>query len=148
MPFSAPTTYTSKANSAYGTEFSVGSPLVAVSEVTDVSEDVFSMAEIGKTHLLSPDNTEEFAPGMKRPGKIALSGNFIGDDSQLAIETAAAAQTTVAFQLTGPAQMGDLTETLTGVGFFTSLKITRANNRAIGFSCELQVSGSVTRVIA
>ena len=121
MPFSMPSTYNSKANTGYGATFAIGSPPVAVLEVKSFNIDVINMPEVDKTHLLSPSNTREFAPGMIHPGKISLSGNYIGDSTQLTIITDAQAQTTFTYTIVASMQADAKTATITGLGYFTML---------------------------
>lgn len=149
MSFSPPSTYASKANTAYAATFAIGSPPVAVAEIKSFSVDVVSMPEVNKTHLLSPSNTEEFAPGMIHPGKISLSGNWIGDASQLAILTDAQAQTSFNYTILAPAQQGTKTETRTGTGYFSSHKVgPYENNKPIEFSAEIQMTGPTVVTVA
>ncbi len=150
MPFTPPTTYASKANAGYLAEFLIGdaaSPpnYTAIAEIKQFSADPISMPEIPTTHLLSLANTEEFVPGMIKPGKVSFGGNFIGDSSQLNITTLAQAQTIFPLQILAPVQRGTKTYTFTGHGFIASYKVGPfENNKAIEFTAEIQMTGSYT----
>lgn len=149
MPFSMPTTYFSSANAGYGSQFFIGSPLQAISEVRSFTCDLITMPEISTTHLLSPNNTEEFIPGMIKPGKCSFTGNFIGTDSQLQITTLAQTQLIFNFQIAAPVQRLSKTYTLNAQGFITSYKPGPfENNRAIEFSAEIQMTGAYTETVA
>ncbi len=154
MPFTPPATVKSKANSGYLAMFYLGdtaSPPVftAVSEIKSFSADGFSMPEISNTHLLSPNNTEEFVPGMLKPGKVAFTGNFIGDASQLQISTLGQAQTIFPFKIVAPVQRNSKTYTFQCEGFFTAYKPGPfENNKAIEFSGEIQMTGAYTETVA
>jgi hypothetical protein len=154
MPFSAPSTYASQANAGYLSAFYIGSSAsppayTAISEIKSFTPDLMSMPEVPTTHLLSPNNTEEFVPGMIKPGKVAFSGNFIGDASQLNITTLAQAQTIFPFQIIAPVQRGTKAYTLTGHGFISSYKPGPfENNKAIEFQAEIQLTGSYTEAVA
>lgn len=149
MPFSIPTTYASKANAGYLSQFLIGSPPAAISEIKSFSADAISMPEIPTTHLLSLSNTEEFIPGMIKPGKVQFSGNFIGDASQLNITTLAQAQTIFAFSILAPVQRNTKTYTFTANAFVAGYKPGPfENNKAIEFSAELQMTGAYTENVA
>jgi hypothetical protein len=149
MPFSSPGSYVSKANTGYATTFAIGSPPVAVLEVKTLNIDLISMPEVDKTHLLSPNNTREFAPGMIHPGKISLGGNYIGDSTQLAIVTDAQAQTTFTYTIVSPMQANAKTLTVTGLGYFSGHKIGPfENDKTIDFTGDVQMSGPANFVVA
>ena len=149
MPFTPPSTYASKSNAGYYSQFLIGSPPAAVSEIKSFSVDAISMPEISTTHLLSPSNTEEFVPGMIKPGKVQFSGNFIGDGTQLQITTLAQAQTIFAFEILAPVQRLAKTYTFLGNAFVAGYKPGPfENNKAIEFSAELQMTGAYTETVA
>ena len=107
------------------------------------------MPEISTTHLLSPSNTEEFVPGMIKPGKVQFSGNFIGDASQLQVTTLAQAQNIFAFSIVAPVQRLSKTYTFLGNAFVAGYKPGPfENNKAIEFSAELQMTGAYTETVA
>lgn len=154
MPFTPPATYASQANTGYLAQFLIGnsaSPPVytAILEIRSFSSDPISMAEVPTTHLLSPNNTEEFIPSMIKPGKTEFSGNFIGDATQANITTLAQNQTIFPFQIIAPVQRNTKTYTLTGNAFISSLKIGPfENNKAIDFTGSFQQTGSYTQTTA
>jgi len=149
MPFSAPSTYASKGNTGFATTFGTGSPPTALLELKSLNFDAISMPEVDKTHLLSPNNTREFTPGMIHPGKISLSGNYIGDSTQLSIITSAQAQTTFTYTIVAPMQSNAKTATITGLGYFLSHKIGPfENDKTIDFSAEVQMTGPATVSVA
>lgn len=149
MPFTPPTTVASQANAGYLSTFLIGSPPAAVAEVRSFSLDLISMAEIATTHLLSPNNTEEFIPAMIKPGKVSITGNFIGDATQLQFTTLAQAQTIFAFSCKVPVQRNTKTYTCTLSGFVASYKPGPfENNKAIDFAAEIQLTGAYTEAVA
>ena len=149
MSFSPPSTVASQANAGYLSQFLIGSPPAAISEITDFSADAISMPEISTTHLLSPSNTEEFIPGMIKPGKVQFAGNFIGDSSQLDITTKAQAQTIFGFTIQAPVQRLTKLYTFIGNAFVAGYKPGPfKNNEAIKFSAELQMTGAYTESVA
>ena len=97
----------SKANTGYNAEFSIGSSAIPpvftpMAEIASIKPSNYSVPSIETTHLKSPDATEEMIPGLIKPGTIALSGNFIGDTSQLSITTLAQGQTLFPWKITAP----------------------------------------------
>lgn len=153
MPFTPPSTYTSKANTGYYAVFFLGtvaSPLSynAMLEVKSIKADYFTVPEVPTTHLQSPNYTEEFFPGMLKPGTIDLSGNFIGDTSQMPTGLAAA-QDIIFWKITSPVQQNSKTYTATGTGFITNYSPGPfENNKALEFSIKLQITGQVTETVA
>jgi hypothetical protein len=154
MSFSSPATYSSKANSGYLSEFLLGSsaspPIyTAILEIKSFTLDALTMPEIPTTHLLSILNTEEFIPGMIKPGKVTASGNFIGDATQLQITTLAQAQTIFPFQVVAPLQRLAKTYTFQSFGFIVGYKPGPfENNKAIEFSVDIQLTGAYTETVA
>jgi len=149
MPFTAPSTYPSQANSGYASEFLIGSPLAAIAEVKTFSADFITMGEIDTTHLLSPGNTSEFIPGVIKPGKLSFAGNFIGDATQESISILAQARTIFPFSIIAPVQRLGKTYTVTGNGYFTSYKVGPFEvDKAIEFQAEIQMTGLATFAVA
>lgn len=145
----------SQANSGYGGTFSVdpaaGSPpnYVQMLEVKSIKPANFAVTPLDVSHLLSPNNTEEFIPSMVRPGTIAMSGNYIGDTTQLAVTTTADARTIVPWKITAPVQKNSKTYTATGLGFWTKWEVGPIEpNKPIEWSGEFQMTGFVTEVVA
>lgn len=149
MPFTPPSTYTSQANTGAQSQFQLGSPLAAVSEVKTFSLDPITMNQIDVTHLLSPNNTSEYVPGLIKVGTISFGGNYLGDASQLAITTHAQARDIFAFSITAPVQRLSKTLTITGQGFFSNFKLGPfENEKAIEFTADIQLTGSATYAVA
>lgn len=144
MPFSPPATYASKANPAYQSTLSIGSPLVAFLELISWTVNAMDVPQVPATHLLSPNNSEEFSAGMIKPGTIELEGNFIGDaTSQLTILTLAEAQTIFSFAGVSPVQRGAKTYTGSGIGYFSKYSVGPfENNKDIQFKATIQISGA------
>lgn len=154
MPFTSPTTVASQANAGYLATFFIGSgsPVTygaSIAEIKSFTLDLVNMAEIATTHLLSPLNTEEFVPAMIKPGKVQISGNFIGDASQLAITTLAQAQTIFPFKVTAPVQRLTKTYTVVMQGFIAGYKPGPFEiNKAVEFSAEIQLTGGYVETVA
>jgi len=149
MSFTPPTAYTSLANTGMQSQFQIGSPLQAVSEVKTFSLDPIQMNQIEVTHLNSPNNTAEFIPGLIRVGKITFGGNYIGDASQLAISTHAQARDIFNFSITAPVQRLGKTLTITGQGYFDSFKQGPFEpEKPIEFEASIQMTGSLTYGVA
>lgn len=143
----------SQAGLGYNSRFFMGSassPIsyTAVSEIKSINFNDFSIPVIDVTHLLSPSTTEEMIPGMIKPGTIALTGNFIGDAAQLAINTAAVARTIFAWKITSVLGTGQ-TLTITGSGFITKLETGPMEpNKEIAFKFDIQATGTLTYAVA
>lgn len=149
MSFTAPSTYASKANTGYEAQFSIGSPLVPVVECKSFQPKPVDVPNIDSTHLLSPNNTEEYVPGMIKPGTVEISGNFIGDTTQLQFNTLAQAQTIFNFQLIASMQRGAKTYTATGEGFLRSYEPGPfENNKMIEFKASIQITGAWSETVA
>ena len=155
MPFTAPTTVASKANTGYLATLSLGvytsgvaGSYNPVSELKSFKANLNTVPEVNVSTLLSPGNTEEFFPGMIKPGTIDMSGNLIGDASQLAITTAAQAQTIFPFKIIASIQ-GTKTYTLTGAGYWAEYSPGPwENNKPVEFTAKIQMTGSYTEVVA
>jgi hypothetical protein len=154
MPFTIPTTVASKANTGYGAQFSIGSvasPLsyTAVSECKSIKNNGNTVNVIETSHLLSPLNTEEMIPGMIKPGTIDVSGNFIGDTSQLSFNLIAQAQSIIAWKYTAPCNNRTQTYTCVGTGFVVkSANGPLSNTEANGYDLSLQITGPYTETVA
>lgn len=152
MSFSMPSTYVSKANSGYGATLSIGSPLAAIVELSSFSMPLAEVPSIPKTHLLSPNYTEEMYAGMIKPGTFELTGNFIGDPTQISILTDmqnAGSGALLNFSITCGLQEGAKTGVISGVGFFSSFEIGPfENNKNIDFKAKFQTTGSSTITVS
>ena len=145
----------SQANSGYGGTFQTdnanGSPpsYSQFLEVKSIKNSNFQVTPLDVSHLLSPNNTEEFIPSMVRPGTLAMSGNYVGDTTQLGVTTAADARSLVAFKITFPVQKNTKTYTATGIGFWTKWEVGPVEpNRPVEWSGDFQVTGFVTEAVA
>ena len=134
---------------------SVASPLGynALLEVKSISPNFISVPEVNISHLLSPNATEEFFPGMNKPGKMEVSGNFIGDTSQLSILQLAQQQIIIAWKFTAPVdqQSGVTTKvyTATGIGYVAEYSSGPfEQNKAVEYKLGIQVTGSPTESVA
>lgn len=146
--FAPPAQYASKANTAYESTLSIGSPLVAFVELISWAPSPMDVPQVPATHLLSPNNTEEFSAGMIKPGTIEFSGNFIGDASQLAILTLAEAQTIFPFAGVAPMQRGVKTYTGSGIGYFSKYSVGPfENNKDIQFKATIQITGAYSEAV-
>jgi hypothetical protein len=141
--------YASLANTGYEATVSIGSPLVEMLEITGWEVDPMSVPEVPKSHLKSPNNTEEFAPGMIKTGSVNIEGNFIGDATQLQILTMAEAQSIFPFQLKAAMQEGAKTYLGTGNGYFSTYKVGKVeNNKVIPFSASIKLTGAYAQVVS
>lgn len=149
MSFTPPAGYASKANTAYQSTFSIGSPLSALLELKSWSVKPVTVPKVKATHLLSPNNTNEYTPGMIEPGSIEFSGNFIGDATQLQIITLAEAQTEFNFAGIAPVQRGVKSYTGSGVGFIASYEVGPfENDKDIEFKGSITITGAYSEAVA
>lgn len=154
MPFNPPANYASKGNTGYEATFSFGtlaSPdsYNALLEVKSIKNNGVSIPEVPLTHLQSPAATEESAPGLIKPGTLELTGNFIGDSTQLSFLQLAAAQETFTWKLTGSVQQGAKTYTATGLGWVTKYDNGPwENNKAVEYAVSIQITGPITESVA
>lgn len=156
MPFTLPTTAASKANTGYGATLYLGTtaspPVYGASPFAELKTfriAPISVPDVETTTLLSPLNTEEMIPGMIKPGTIELSGNFIGDATQLAITTDAQAQASFSWKAVAPIQQGAKTYTANGIGYFTKYEVGPfEKNKPIEFSASIQITGPYYESVA
>jgi len=153
MPFTPPTLVASVATTGYESTFSFGSPLTAVLEIKSIKMGGYSIPEVNVTHLLSPGATEELRGGLLKPGMVEISGNFVGDATQLSITTMAAnnaAQNppTFAWQIKAPVQNGTKTYTCTGTGFIAKYDNgPYETNKAIEYTFSVQITGIISESV-
>lgn len=149
----APTASTQATIGYLGT-FSVGdsaSPTgyTAMLEVKTIKPNLVTVPVINATHLQSPNATEEKLPGLIMPGTVEISGNFIGDATQLNIQILAKARTVFPWTITAPVQKGTKVYTVSGFGF-----ISKYDNGPIepstlnAFTMTLEISGTITETVA
>src|SRR6266851_1901871 len=113
-----------KATIGYLATFSIGdtsSPIsyTEMAELKHIKPNLTTVPVINATHLKSPNATEEKLPGLILPGTVDISGNFIGDASQLQILALSKTRTVFPFKITAPINKGAQTYTLTGSGFIS-----------------------------
>lgn len=143
----------SQANTGYLGTFAVGtgSPPTYVNmlEIGSIKLTRYTVPEINCTHLLSPNTTEELIPGLLMPGTIEMSGNFIGDTTQLSIDALAQAQTVFPFRVTTPVSNRTKVATLTGLCFLTKNEIGPIEpNKKLDFSVSAHCTGFVFCAVA
>lgn len=142
----------SKALLGYGGAFFLGSgspvTYTQISELSSINFPEFDVAFIDVTNLGSPDTTEESIPGMKTPGVMEMTGNFVGDDSQMTVDTIMSARTIFPFMVTLPVS-GGKTCTATGFGYFTKKGIGPVEpNKKVDFKVSVKVAGAVVWTVA
>lgn len=123
----------------------VASPLgyFALLEVKSIKPDLGTTPEVPTTHLNSPNATEEFIPGLIKPGKIVIMGNLIGDATQLSLLPLQQGQTLAAFKFTAPVDNKTKTYTCTGTCFVSNYTPDGfEQNKANEFKLEVQITGS------
>jgi hypothetical protein len=136
-----------KANIGYGAIFSIDG--VPVAECKTVKTSLFTVPSIDATHLLSPDSTEEKIPGILKPGTAELGGNFIGDASQLNIQTLARAFTVFPFTITAPINSRTQTYTVSGNGFISKYDTGPFEiSKLIEFMATIEITGTITETVA
>jgi hypothetical protein len=140
----------SKAQLGYGATFNIGSgspvtysPMI---EISSISFADYTIAEIDVTTLTSPNTTEEAIPGMIKLGNIEMTGNFIGDATQMNVDTLAIARTVFAWQITAPMTIG--TFSVQGHGFITKKEIGPMEpNKKVDFKVSVRATGTLTYTI-
>jgi len=144
----------SNANTGYKATFGIAvdaSPIgdyVLMAELASIKPSNFSIPAIDTTHLQSPNATEEMIPGLIKPGTIAITGNFIGDASQLNISTLAQAQAIFPWQITSPIKKGTAVYTATGYGFIAKYETGPFEpNKKIDFAADIQITGNITETV-
>lgn len=150
MPFTPPTTATSVGTTGYLAVFSVqnnASPpaFVPVAELKSFKLAPISVPNVDFSTLVSPNNTRELRPGMIMPGTVELTGNWIGDASQLAFITDSEAQSVVAIQATFSCQNGTKTGTFTSTAFVKDLNLGPfENDKPNEYQVNFQLAGAFT----
>lgn len=154
MPFDPPDTVASVGTTGYLSTFELGdneSPpnFTAIAEVKSFNFTPLDVPNVDFSTLVSPNNTRELKPGMIMPGKIEVSGNYIGDATQLTLPTNAQAQTIFPFKATFPLQDRTKTGTFIGIGFVNTLKVGPfENDKPNEFSASFQATGSFSLTTA
>lgn len=159
MPFTAPGTYPSQANTGYYAQMLIGIPSSPLSynaliELKSIKPAYFTIPEVPTTHLLSPNYTEEFFPGMLKPGAIDITGNFVptgtgaGGD-QLNFTTLAQAQAIIEWKIIAPVLKNTKTYTALGTGFVTEYSPGPfENNKAVEFTAKIQITSTYSESVA
>jgi hypothetical protein len=144
-----------KATIGYESTFSVGNGAVSPITYTEMAEcksikpNLITVPSIDATHLLSPNATEEKLPGLIKPGTIDITGNFIGDATQLNIQTLAQARTVFPFQTTSPVNSGTQVYTISGTGFIAKYDTGPFEpSKLIEFALTIEVTGSFNQTVA
>jgi len=136
-----------QATIGYGTIFSING--IPVAECKTVKTSLFTVPSIDATHLLSPDATEEKLPGIIKPGTAEVTGNFIGDATQLAIQTLARARTVFNFSIASPINSGTETYTVSGTGFIGKYDTGPFEvSKLIEFALSMEITGTITEAVA
>lgn len=148
----SPAFVASKAQLGYGSAFYLGSgspvTYTQISELSSITFPEFDVAFIDVTNLGSPDTTEESIPGLKTPGVMEFTGNFIGDNSQMTVDAIMSARTIFPFMVTAPIS-GGKTVTATGFGYFTKKVVGPMEpNKKIDFKVSVKVAGAVVWTVA
>jgi Lambda phage tail tube protein, TTP len=121
----------------------------AMLEIKSIKPALYTVPAVDATHLLSPNATEEKLPGLIKPGTLSITGNFIGDATQLNISTLAQARTVFGWKITAPVQSGTKVWTVTALGF-----ISRYDHDALEASklhdvmFDIEVSGNILETVA
>jgi hypothetical protein len=142
-----------KATIGYLGTFSIGdtaSPVVytQVAECKTIKPNLATIPVINATHLLSPNATEEKLPGLIMPGTIDISGNFIGDTSQLNILTLAKARTVFPFKMTAPVNKGTQVYTFAASGFVSKYDVGPIEPSALNaFALTIEIAGDFTETV-
>jgi hypothetical protein len=148
-----PATIPTQANIGYLSTFAIGddnSPIAFndVAEVKSIKPNIATIPVVDATHLKSPNATQEKIPGIIAPGTVDISGNFIGDSSQLQFLALAKARKIFNFKITALVQSGTHTYTLTGRGFISKyengpFEVSTLN----AFAATLEIAGFVDEVV-
>lgn len=150
MPFVFPTTVSSVGNDAYGATFYIGTVASPdsyniVHEIRSFTADFGTVPEVPLTQLLSPFATEEFAPGIIKPGKVSVTANFIYDSTQQGLTPLMQGQVVFFWKLVSPIQQKAHTYTATGTGFLVEYKPGPFEvNKAIDLMYSIQITGVYT----
>ena len=134
--------------------FPLASPPVYnyIVELKTLKVNGLTVPEINLSQLNSPNNTEEFAPGMNKPGTIQFTGNYIGDATQVQISTlinSANGANNLGYIVTGGVQQNTKTYTNSGIGYFSKYEVGPfENGKAVEITGEIQVSGTMNEAVA
>lgn len=133
--------------------FSIGnnaSPVVytAMLEIKTIKPSLYTVPAVDATHLLSPNATEEKLPGLIKPGTVSITGNFIGDTTQLNISTLAQARTVFSWKITAPVNSGTQVWTVTALGFISRYDHDSVEpSKVHDFMMDLEIAGNITETV-
>lgn len=141
-----------QATIGYQSTFAIGSgsptTYTQMAECKSIKPNLITVPVIDATHLLSPNATEEKLPGLIKPGTIDISGNFIGDTTQLSIATLAAARTVFPFKTTSPVNSGTQVFTISGQGFISKYDPGPFEpSKLVEFALSIEISGAFTQTV-
>jgi hypothetical protein len=149
-----PATAATQATIGYLATFSVGddsSPIeyTEMLEVKTIKPNIATIPVVDATHLQSPNATQEKLPGLIQPGTVDITGNFIGDASQLQILTLAEQRSVFPFKVTAPIASGTKTYTLTGSGFISKYDNGSFEPSKVSeFAMSMEITGTVHEEVA
>jgi hypothetical protein len=139
----------SVAEIGYGSTFATGTgsggsiTYTIVAEVTSIKPSGVTTGEEDVTSLQSPGGVREYIPTLSDNGTFELTANYIGDATQLNVESLALARTIFPFQIQGA--VGGKTQTRTGRGFFTKFNQGDLTvDKVASFTATFRVTGVVT----
>jgi hypothetical protein len=149
---SSPAGVASLAQIGYGAQFQLGtgSPVTfaPISEIGAINFADYTVSEIDVTHLQSPNTTEEAIAGMIRLGPVEMTGNFIGDASQLQVDSLAISRLTFPWKITAPENSGR-TLTIAGFGFIIKKETGPFEpNKKQDFKVSIRATGVLTYTVA
>jgi len=114
-------------------------------EVKSIAPSDFTVPVVIVTHLESPNATEEKTPGLIMPGTLDVSGNFIGDESQLLLPELAQGREVVSYRLTAKVDKGTKTYTQTADGFVGDFAGGPFEpSKTSEFKMKMEVAGNIT----
>lgn len=137
----------SRSTIGYLSEFFIGddsSPIAYTEmlEVKSMTPNFFTVPVVDATHFKSPNATSEKKPGLIMPGTIEVTGNFIGDATQLNIVTLAQARTVFPFKFTEQVDDGTKTATVSATGFIGSFGQNQVSPSTLGeFRLTIEIAG-------
>jgi hypothetical protein len=148
-------TTSTKASIGYLATFAIGDSTVSpinytlMAEVKSIKPSIASIPSIDATHLQSPNATEEKLPGLIKPGTVEMTGNFIGDTTQLAILGKAESRSVFPFQIKAPVNSGTQIYTLSGEGFISKYDTGPFEpSKLTEFTLTMEMTGTVTETVA
>jgi hypothetical protein len=120
-----------------------------MAELKSIKPNLATIPVIDATHLQSPNSTQEKIPGLIAPGTVDITGNFIGDTSQLGILTLAKTRSVFPFKITAPINKGTQVYTLTGSGFISKYDVGPFEASVLSaFTMSMEIGGDITETVA